>query len=593
MKPLLALCGAFLLAGCHLPDTRAAANLYSAPDDKTADVEPGPSFEICFKSLNQRVPVIMYHDVVERRGHGTVWFDATKDEFADQMHDIQQRGYTPVSLDQLHDHLTKGTDLPEKAIVITFDDNYQGFYDYAWPILKQDNFPAAMFVHTGFVGKTTGRAHMSWETLKKLCGNPLFTVGSHTITHPDLTTLGPEELNQELTQSKADLEQHLGRAIPYFAYPDGRNNADVQAAAKDAGYTMAFSMENGPAEESPSIECVDRYVQTRLDRAMDDADKARLGSIGVFTGPIKEAQVAYREQTVDGKGLAMVMGGTPVSVTSDTREGVLDFMKRTGAVAGINGTFFDMAAIAATDNKLVGPCKTADGAAVIPDIESWRWPKIRNRPVIMWGPTQAAIVPYDPPIMNDDSAYHQFMPGLTDAFLAGAWLVHAGHAIPKEQMQMFASADIEDPRRRAAFGFMPDGTVFAAAAKDSVPSSVFAEMLAQSGVQEAVLLDSGFSTSLVYGEKVMASGHSTATTPSRPVPHAIVFKGTLDPASQAIAAAAVPATDPVVVERTAVHHRRRRRRRRHVDEAASTPVTPATTAPPIDAPPASDLPPPP
>jgi peptidoglycan/xylan/chitin deacetylase (PgdA/CDA1 family) len=573
---------ACLMAGCQDDNAQErSAQLYTPPTDAEAPVSP-PSFEICMKSLDQRVPVIMYHDIVEERGPGTVWFDATVKEFSDQMDEIQNRGYQPVSIEQLHDHLTKGTDLPAKAIVLTFDDNYQGFYDYAWPILKQKNFPAAMFVHTKYVGQTTGRAHMSWDTLKKLCEDPLFTVGSHTVSHPDLTTIGPEDVDLELTQAKNDLESHLGRTIDYFAYPDGKNNADIQAQVKNDGYTMAFSMENGPAEESPSIECVNRYVQTRLTKAMDDADNARLGSIGEYVGPLHDAQVAYREQVIDGKTLAMVVGGTPVSVTSDTREGVLDFMKRTGAVAGINGTFFDMAAISSTDNKLVGPCKTADGDAVIPDTEPSRWPKIRNRPVIIWGPTKAAIVPYDPPLMNLDSEYRQFMPDLTDVFLTGAWLVHGGQAISKEQMQIFASSDIEDPRRRAAFGFLADGTAVAAASKDSVPSSDFAKMLAAAGVQEAVLLDSGFSTSLVYGDKVMASGHSTKTTPSRPVPHAIVFKGTLDPASQALAAAAVPATDPIVTQQVSasIHHHRRRRRRRATTPDTTSPAPTATPAAP-------------
>ncbi len=528
----------------------------------------------------------MYHDVVAERGPGTVWFDSTQAEFEDQMRTLQQRGYTPVSLDQLHQHLTAGADLPPKAVAITFDDNYQGFYDYAWPILKQDNFPVAMFVHTGFVGTKTGRAHMSWDTLKTLCKDPLFTVGSHTISHPDLTTLSGDALSRELTQSKADLEQHLGRQMDYFAYPDGRNNAEVQVAVRDAGYKMAVTMENGPAEESPGIECVNRYVQIRLVKALDDAEQHALGAVGVFTGPIKDAPVAYREQVINGKTLALITGGQPQSVSSAMREGVLDFIHRTiGAVAGINGTFFDMAAISSTDNKLVGPCKTFVDTSVLPDLEPVRWPKIRNRPVVMWGPTEAAIVPFDPPRMNDDQAYRDFMPDVTDVFLAGAWLVHAGNALPKEQMAMFASQDIEDPRRRAAFGFMADGTAVAAASKDSVPSSDFAQMLAQAGVQEAILLDSGFSTSLVYGEKIMASGHSTPSMPSRPVPHAIVFRGAMDPASQAVAAAAIPATDPVAVASTAPRHRHRRRRRHKVSSPAPDLAVPVPTTVPPSAPP--------
>jgi peptidoglycan/xylan/chitin deacetylase (PgdA/CDA1 family) len=576
----------------HRTDT--AVGLYTPPASEQS-IEPPkpnlPSFDICLKSLDQRVPVIMYHDVVEDRGPGTVWFDCTVAEFEDQVRTIKSRGYTPVSLDQLHQHLTAGTDLPPKAIVLTFDDNYQGFYDYAWPILKQERFPVAMFVHTGFVGKKTGREHMSWQTLKKLCSDPLFTVGSHTVSHPDMTTLDGSSVAKELGDSKADLEQHLGRTIDYFAYPDGRNNADVQMAVREAGYKMAVTMENGPAEESPGIECVNRYIQTRMDRAMDEAEQHALGSVGVYVGPLKGGPVAYREQVIAGKTLALVSGGVPVSITSGTREGVLDFIHRTtGAVAGINGTFFDMAAISSTDNKLVGPCKTAADSAVIPDVEPDRWPKIRNRPVIVWGPTQVAIYPYDPPRMNDDQAYRDVMPDVTDVFLAGAWLVHGGKALIKEQMELFASKDIEDPRRRAAFGFMADGTPVAAASKDSVSSADFADMLSQAGVQEAVLLDSGFSTSLVYGEKIMASGHSRPNMPSRPVPHAIIFKGDLDPASQAVAAAAVPATDPVVVEATSAHPKRHRRRHRRAvptteEEAPATVPAPDATPPPDTTPP--------
>ena len=326
---------------------------------------------------------------------------------------------------------------------------------------------------------------------------------------------------------------------------------------------MAFTMVNGPAEESPNIECVNRYIESRLDKAMDDAETEADGTVGIYEAPIKEAPVAYKEENVDGKVLAMVTGGHPVSVTSDTREGVLDFIHRTsGAVAGINGTFFDMAAISSTDNKLVGPCKTADGATVMPDSDQTRWPKIRNRPVIMWGPAKAAIVPYDPPLMNEDTAYKEFMPDVTNVFLAGAWLVHSGVAATADQLKVFASKDVEDPRRRAGFGFLADGTPVAAASKDSVSSSEFASMLAKAGVQEAILLDSGFSTSLVYNEKIMASGHSTSTMPSRPVPHAILFLGDLDPNSAQVAAAAVPATDLVAETSTSTGHTRRRRRRR-------------------------------
>jgi len=542
----MALLSALFLASCHpakggdneSPDTGSPQETQASPS------KPTEFQDISFRSLNQRVPVIMYHDLIKHRGPGSVWFDSTEAEFSDQMDELKSKGYHPVSLDDLYKHLTTGSDLPDKAIVLTFDDNYQGVYDFAYPILKADGFPFAVFVHTGYVGTKTkyGRAHMTWDTLSKLLKDPLFTVGSHTVTHPDLTKLGPTEVDKEMTDSKQSLETHLHTQIDYFAYPDGKNDDAVQAAAKDAGYKMAFTMENGPVEESPNILCLNRYVQTRMEKALQDADTVMTGACGVYAGPIKDAPVAYSEQEFDGKTLAMITGGKPQTLLSDTREAVIDFMHQSGAVAGINGGFFDMAAIHSEDNKMIGPCKPSDKPDAIPDSEPGLWPRTRNRPMIMWGPTSAAILPYDPPRMDQDGDLKAFMPDVTDLFLTGAWLVHDGKARTEDEITIGTSKDVQDPRRRAAFGFMDDGTVFAAAAKDSVSSSQFAEMLADAKVKEAVLLDSGFSTSLVYGEKIMASGHSTVSTPSRPVPHAIVFQGTLDPNSQKAAAAAVPAT---------------------------------------------------
>lgn len=72
----------------------------------------------------------------------------------------------------------------------------------------------------------------------------------------------------------------------------------------------------------------------------------------------------------------------------------------------------------------------------------------------------------------------------------------------------------------------------AACAGESVSSERFAQALATAGLQEAVLLDSGFSTSLVFDGKIKVSGHSRADHPSRPVPHAIVISGTKDPTSK-------------------------------------------------------------
>jgi poly-beta-1,6-N-acetyl-D-glucosamine N-deacetylase len=569
--PLLWATGLWGTVSCT-PKKEAAIKI-DTPPVSTPIGEPPPSnyTEISMRSQDRRIPVIMYHDIIKERDRDAVWFDCTSDEFEEQMKQIQTWGAVPISLDQLYNHLTKGTSVPDNAIVLTFDDNYQGFWDRGLPILRKYNYPAAVFVHTGFVGHKEGlHPKMDWDELKQLVKDPLITIGNHTITHPaDITLLPPDEQQREISDAKRDLEAHLGKTVDYFAYPDGKNDAITQDYVRSAGHKMAFTIVNGPAEESPNIVSVNRYVHTRLETAWQDRTSALDGGVlGKCLMPLKDAPVQYLEVEMAGVKMGLVKGGQPSSLMSETREEVLDFIKRTPtAVAGINGGFFAMAAIASTDNKMVGPCKTSDMPQVVPDEEQFRWAKLKNRPLVMWDKTQFAIVPFVPESMANIGVFADFMPTMTDTFLAGVWLVHQGLARTREQMNTFASKDIQDARKRAFLGVMPDGVTVIGASLQSVSSEKLAEAIAAAGISEAVLLDSGFSTSLVYGQSIKATGHSSIMNPSRPVPHAIVLKGALDPTTANLGAADAPVT--VVAESRPRRHRRRRRK--HVDAAIATP----------------------
>lgn len=174
---------------------------------------------------------------------------------------------------------------------------------------------------------------------------------------------------------------------------------------------------------------------------------------------------------------------------------------------------------------------------------------------MMWGPSGLAILPFQAETMRTDAAFRDFMPDVTDVFMGGVWLVHAGVARERDDMNVYGASDIQDARRRAAIGVDASGNMVYAASKGSVSSAKFAKALAAAGVLEAILLDSGFSTSLVFDTSILASGHSTASTPSRPVPHAIVIRGTLDPVSQDLA----KANELKQVAESAPKKRRRRR----------------------------------
>jgi len=95
----------------------------------------------------------------------------------------------------------------------------------------------------------------------------------------------------------------------------------------------------------------------------------------------------------------------------------------------------------------------------------------------------------------------------------------------------FKLKDAEDPRRRAFFAIMPDGRPVVGATDGSLTSRHLAEDLADVGVQEAVLLDSGFSASLVFQNTILVTGHSSKNVPSRPVPQALLLYGPPDPST--------------------------------------------------------------
>lgn len=525
--------------------------------------EPLPPYEantlvqISPRSQNSRVAVIMYHDIMLDRGRESRVVNATKDEFEYQIKWLQDHGANFLTMEQLHRHLTRGEEVPPGSVVLTFDDNYQGFYDNAYPLLKEKNIPAAVFVHTNFVGDTSG-AHpkMSWDTLRALDTDGLVTICSHTLSHPpDLTKLSPDQQETELRDSKVMLEQQLGHPIPFFGYPVGMQDATTQEIASRVGYTMAFTMHNGPVEESPGVLALNRYNYTQVEKAWDECRKAEDSApAAVVEMAVSNSPVELHVADFGGTKLGFVTGGTPSSWRSETggRFSVGEFIQQAQArgaaqaVAGMNGTFFADANLRGTSNVMIGPCKTSVDPTFYAETAEYRLPKLLNRPLVIWGPSRFAIIPFNPVTMNDELTLKAYMPDFTDTFLAGAWIVHDGKPRTKEQMSAYSARDFNDPRRRAFFGITDKGDVVLGGSLEVVTTEKLAKAAAAAGVKEAVLMDSGFSTSIVFDNKIIVTGHTAKNLPSRPVPHSIVVSGTLQQPTHAETLAALQAAEPAV-----------------------------------------------
>lgn len=589
------------------PDARAAQPKVvsvSAPPTDTLAYD-----NICLQAQTDRVPVLMYHDVIAKRRKTSVWFDCTRAEFETQMNWLAAQGAHVVSLDDLYRHLTTGEALPENAVVLTFDDNYQGFYDNAYPILKKLNYASAMFVHTNFVGdKKSDHPKMDWSTLKRLDDEKLVTIGSHTLSHPDdMRKLPPADQEKELSEAKTILEQHLGHPIPYLAYPNGRADNVTKELARKSGYKMAFTIDNGPAEASPDILLVNRTIQTRLEKVWTECqDAKKFAPAAVAQFDLNPTPVKLEVAEFGGVKLGIVRGGSPTTHHSPLRQSVGQFITDvTGGVAGINGTFFADASLRGSDTTLIGPSQNPTDTALVPDLAEDRLPRLINRPIVLWGPKKIALVPFQPGTMNSADPFKAFMPDYTDLFLAGAWIVHAGVPRTTDEMRPFSAGDFSDPRRRAFFGISESGEIILGASLDVVDTEKLAAAAAAAGAKEAVLLDSGFSTSLCYNGKVVVSGHTSSGLVSRAVPHAIVVSGTLEPLLDADALTAFNAADSMIIPPGApgsetgpaprkTTHRRRRRKRHHGTTTApagiptdslspgadSSPPAPGSQAPP-------------
>jgi hypothetical protein len=234
-----------------------------------------------------------------------------------------------------------------------------------------------------------------------------------------------------------------------------------------------------------------------------------------------------------------VRGGTMTTVRSRSRDMVSDLIKEAGGMAGLNGTFFSDARVAGRGNKMIGPLLTGTDADFAPT-DPFDAPRCVGRPMVVLGPTGIAIVPYALWMGDSADALRRLVPDARDAFLAGGWLVHNGVAASKEEIAALCVSDALDFRRRAFMGVDNEGRIVLGASDYSVDSARLAKALEDLHLREAVLLDSGFSTSLVWKDKILVSGHSRKSMPSRPVPHALVI---LPGPTAAVAGADAPSSE--------------------------------------------------
>lgn len=169
----------------------------------------------------QRVPILLYHNIAQQ--YENPLLHVSKEQFAAHMDALQQAGYQSITYaDFLNAGLCEGNNLPEKPILLTFDDGYLSVYRDAFPILRERNMRAIVFVITDRMGAKVGEyPHFSWEQAAEMERSGVVAIESHTHTHPDCSVISKSEFVWEAQMAKAQIEAHLGKSCRIFAYPYG------------------------------------------------------------------------------------------------------------------------------------------------------------------------------------------------------------------------------------------------------------------------------------------------------------------------------------------------------------------------------------
>ena len=201
-----------------------------------------------------KIPILTYHSI---DASGSV-ISTSPERFRRQMSQLRESSCQVIPLQDIVAALREHRDLPANSLAITFDDGFESVYAHAFPVLQEYSFPATVFLVTASCGRPSpwnsqtpkiGPAPLAtWDQIAEMaCGG--VDIGSHTLTHPDLTRLRPEEVENEIRSSRRMIEDRLGRLVSSFAYPFGRSNAGIRALV-EGEYRCACSARLGMVDQS-------------------------------------------------------------------------------------------------------------------------------------------------------------------------------------------------------------------------------------------------------------------------------------------------------------------------------------------------------
>ena len=200
------------------------------------------------------VPVLNYHQINDTENNALT---VKVEQFDKQMQYLADNGYHTITPADMLDCWENGKQLPDKPVIITFDDGYRDNYINAFPILEKYGLKASIFLITDYVSLYPN--YVTWDMAKEMQESGLIDLESHTLSHTELTGLeSSEDVVRQLQESRNALQYRLGRPAFFIAYPCGSYSDQVEQLTKDAGYRAAFTVNYGLASPDEQRFVLDR-----------------------------------------------------------------------------------------------------------------------------------------------------------------------------------------------------------------------------------------------------------------------------------------------------------------------------------------------
>ena len=178
--------------------------------------------------MSKKITVLYYHEVVPA-GQGYTYQKIEQEKFASQMRWLKEHGYETLTFSQLSEPL------PEKPVIITFDDGFRSVYTYAAPILEACGFRAVLFLAPKYIDQNHSY-YLTWEQVRELIGRGMVEAGAHTYSHIDVRSVSDAQLQEEIEACDNSIYSNLGIRPRAFCFPYGTFRRSAVKTLRRSGY---------------------------------------------------------------------------------------------------------------------------------------------------------------------------------------------------------------------------------------------------------------------------------------------------------------------------------------------------------------------